>query len=70
MTSRLPKVEDAVVRTPKGFRCRLSQRLLHVERGHSMTSRLPKVKDAVVRTPKGSAAVSLRDLGTRRRGTR
>ena len=26
MTSRLPKVKDAVVRTPKGFRCRLSQR--------------------------------------------
>jgi len=33
MTSRLPKVGDVVVRTPKGFRCRLSQRLLHVEGG-------------------------------------
>jgi hypothetical protein len=70
MTSRLPKVKDAVVQAPEGFRCRLSQRLLHAEMRHSMASRLPKVKDAVVRTPKGSAAVSLRDLGTRREGTR
>ena len=53
MTPSLPKVKDAVVRTPKGFRCRLSQRLLQAEARHSMTSRLPKVKDAVVQTPRG-----------------
>ena len=53
MSPSLPKVKDAVVRTPKGFRCRLSQRSRHAEMGHSMTSRLPKVKDAVVRTPQG-----------------